>query len=345
MKPGQTLDDRLVRAIGVPGFGISIPHLAGLFGPHGPSEAVYWAGLAWFVALAAAIWHTNRWLLFRQREHTGWFDHPVRKVVALVAGTVFGTVPITVAMLAAWYRFGGFASVDWAAIRTVTLANVICVIFVTHVYETVFLIKEREADLVRVERLEKARALSELSALHAQIDPHFLFNALNTLSYLIGADPDGARRFNDLLARVYRYILSQRDRHLVLLSEEMRFVDDYVELLRVRFGDGALRLARDVPEGALDRHVVPPLAVQLLVENAVKHNQLDRDDPLVVKIALAGGALSVENRRRPRPLDRPSARVGLSNLKERYRLATEREVSIDVTPDRFTVRLPLLSVG
>jgi two-component system LytT family sensor kinase len=77
----------------------------------------------------------------------------------------------------------------------------------------------------------------------------------------------------------------------------------------------------------------------------VKHNELDREDPLVVKIALAGGALTVENRRRPRPLDRPSAKVGLSNLEERYRLATERAISIEVTPDRFTVHLPLLSVG
>jgi sensor histidine kinase YesM len=340
----ETLDDRLVRAIGIPGFGISIPHIAGLFGPHGPDTLTYWAGLAWFVALAAAIWHGNRWLLFRQREHTGWFEHPVRKLLALVAGTVFGTVPVTVAMLAAWYRLAAFPAIDWPAIRTVTLANVICVMFVTHVYETVFLIKEREADLVRAERLERAAALSELSALHAQIDPHFLFNALNTLSYLIGADPERARRFNDLLARVYRYILSQRDRHLVLLSEETRFVDDYTALLRVRFGDDALRIERDVPEGALERHVVPPLAVQLLVENAVKHNELDRADPLVVKITLAGGALTVENRRRPRPLDRPSAGVGLSSLQERYRLATRRSITIDRTDDHFAVHLPLLSV-
>lgn len=340
----ETLDDRLVRAIGIPGFGISIPHLSGLFGPHGPSEPIYWAGLAWFVALAAVIWQSNRWLLFKQREHTGWFEHPLRKIVVLVAATVFGTVPVTVAMLAAWYRIAGFPAIDWPVIRTVTLANVICVIFVTHVYETVFLIKEREADLVRVERLERARALSELSALHAQVDPHFLFNALNTLSYLIGADPDRARRFNDLLARVYRYILSQRDRHLVPLAEEMRFVDDYVELLRVRFGEAALRVERDVPDSELARLVVPPLAVQLLVENAVKHNELDSEDPLVVKISLAEGTLLVENRRRPRPLDRPSAKVGLSNLKERHRLATGRSISIDVTPDRFSVRLPLLSV-
>src|SRR5262245_36092858 len=139
----ETLDDRLVRAIGIPAFGIAIPHLSGLFGPHGPRDGIYWIGLAWFIALSSLIWHSNRWLLFKQREHTGWFDHPVRKVVTLVAATVFGTIPVTIAMLFAWYRMAGFAAVDWGVIRTVTLANVICVVFVTHVYETVFLIKER----------------------------------------------------------------------------------------------------------------------------------------------------------------------------------------------------------
>lgn len=340
----ETLDDRWVRAVGIPGFGISIPHLTGLFGPYGPRQPLYWLGLAWFIGLASAIWHSNRWLLFKQRASNGWFDHPVRKIVALVASTVLGTVPVTLLMLVVWYQFASFPEPDWAKIRTVTLANVICVLFVTHVYETVFLIKEREADLVRVARLERAAALAELGALQAQIDPHFLFNALNTLSYLIGAEPTRAKRFNDRLARVYRYILSQRDRPLVLLSDELGFASDYAELCRERFGEGALDLVLEVPEPEQHRRVLPPLAVQLLVENAVKHNELSQALPLVVKISLSDGALTVENPRRPRPLDRPSARVGLSSLKERYRLATGRTVAVAETDDQFVVTLPLLSV-
>jgi len=138
----RPLDDRLLRAIGIPAFGLAIPHLTHLFGEHSAREGVYWFGVAWFVLLAWSIWHTNRWLLFKQREHVDWFGDPLRKILLLLVGVVFGTVPVTIGMLAAWYRIAGDA-IDWRAIEIVTLTNTICVVFVTHVYETVFLIKER----------------------------------------------------------------------------------------------------------------------------------------------------------------------------------------------------------
>jgi hypothetical protein len=126
---------------------------------------MYWIGLAWFLTLAWSIWHANRWLLFKQRGHVGWFGQAVLKIIVLLASVAFGTVPITVLALTAWYRYAAFGPIDWSVIRVVTLANVVCVVFVTHVYETVFLIREREADLVLVARLEKTRAEAQLAAL------------------------------------------------------------------------------------------------------------------------------------------------------------------------------------
>jgi hypothetical protein len=339
--PPARIDDRLLRAIGIPAFGISIPHFTGLFGSHGPREAIYWIGLAWFVALAWAIWHGNRWLLFRQREHVDWFGEPLQKILLLLVGVVFGTVPVTITMLVAWYRFAGFAQVDRSAIATVVLVNTICVVFVTHVYETVFLIKERESDLVRMERAERARAEAELEALRAQIDPHFLFNALNTLASLIEGDPARARDFNERLARVYRYILASRGRSLVLLSEEMEFVDDYLSLLAVRFGD-ALRVTRLAGDAPLDRRMVPPIALQVLLENAVKHNELSASAPLDVRLTIDDARVSVWNARRPRRDVTPSARVGLRNLAERYRAVAHASIEVDARDDSFSVALPLL---
>src|SRR5262249_53764049 len=157
------------------------------------------------------------------------------------------------------------------AVREVTLLNVICVVFVTHAYETVFLIKERVNEKV-------ARVQAELDALHAQIDPHFLFNSLNTLSTLIEQDPARARAFNERLARVYRYLLQTRDRRLVSLADELACVDDYCELMRIRFGDGlAVRVAADPAVEPVGLRL-PPNALQLLVENAVKHNRVDEDE-------------------------------------------------------------------
>jgi Histidine kinase len=335
------IDDRLLRGIGIPAFGLSIPHLTGLFGPLRPGQPIYWFGVIWFVALAFLIWHGNRWLLFKQREHVDWFGEPLQKILLLLVGVVFGTVPITMAMLIAWYRVAGFAAIDWPAIETVTLTNTICVVFVTHVYETVFLIKERESDQLRLERADRARAQAELEALRAQLDPHFLFNSLNTLASLIEEDPARARDFNHRLARVYRYILASRGRALVLLSEELEFVDDYLSLLAVRFG-AALRVTRELGAARPDRQLVPPIALQVLLENAVKHNQLSLSAPLEVRVAVEDGKLSVTNQRRPRRDQPTSAQVGLRNLAERYRVVAQTNIEIVDLADSFAVRLPLL---
>jgi hypothetical protein len=336
----RDLDDRLTRAIGIPGFGLSIPHLTGLFGPLGRTDAAFWWGHLLFVGLSAAIWQGNRWFLFQQRRHYGWFDRPVQKLILLLFAITFYTAPLTVATLWVWYRLAGFGP-DWEVIRVVALANVICVVFVTHAYETVFLIKEREGDIVQVSRLERARAEAELSALRSQVDPHFLFNSLNTLGHLIDTDPARAQAFNDHLARVYRYLLATRDRHLVTLAEELDFVSHYVALLRLRFGDSvALEILADGVDA--ERALVPPTALQALVENAVKHNSFHAEQPLRMRLALSPGHAELRNPLRLRAQARPSAGVGLANLRERYRLAGGREIEAGEERGEFRVSVPLL---
>jgi DNA-binding LytR/AlgR family response regulator len=248
------IDDRGVRAIGIPAFGIGIPRITGLLddvGPAGPHAAGYWIGSLAFVALAAAIWHGNRWLLFEQRRHWDWFEHPVRKVVMLLAAIVLFTVPLTVATLAAWYAARG-APADVAAIRTVVLMIVICVVFVTHVYETVFLIKERASDRVRVAELERARAEAQLSAFLAQADPHFMFNALHALAALVETDAPRARAFTLHLAEMHRYLLAQLGKTLATVGDELRFMGDFAELMRLRLGAG-LTITRDARRFAVDQ--------------------------------------------------------------------------------------------
>ena len=213
------LKDVGIRAVMIPVFGIAIPYLTGYFGPYGPRDVKYWIGLAWAILISFAIWQGNRYLLLRQRRHYDWFQHPFRKILVLVFASVFYTAPCAVLMIRAWYAFAGMAP-DWNVIRTATLACVICVAFITHVYETAYLIRQREDDMLAVERLERARVQAELDALKAQVAPHFLFNSLNTLSWLIENDPARARSFDQNLAEVYRYILVARRREMVPLGEE-----------------------------------------------------------------------------------------------------------------------------
>jgi hypothetical protein len=329
-----SIDDRLVRAIGIPAFGLGIPRVTDLMAGVSIDHPSYWIGTIAFIALAAAIWHGNRWLLFEQRRHWGWFDHPVRKVMMLLAAVVLFSVPITLAALVAWYAARG-VPVDVAATRTVVLMIVICVVFVTHVYETVFLIKERVSDRVRVAELERARAEAQLAAFLAQVDPHFMFNALHTLATLVEVDPPHARAFTLHLADMHRYLLAQRSHALATVADELGFLGDFVELIRLRFGDA---IAVDIVDDGVDRRAkLPPTALQLLVDNAIKHNQA----PLTVEVRLGRDAVVVTNERRPRRTQRPSAGVGLRNLDDRSRLATGRGISIDQRDGRFVVTVPL----
>lgn len=334
------LDDRWSRIVGIPGLGIVLPNVTGTFGPLGPSDVRYWLGYAYFILLSFLLWHGNRWLLFRQRNHLDWFERPVRKVLLLISGALIYTVPLTVLFLMGWYHWAGFPAIDWDAVQLTTLAIAIVVVFVSHMYETVFLIKACESDMVQVARLERSRTQAELDALHSQIAPHFLFNSLNTLSHLIETEPDKARTFNDNLARVYRYILLSRNRSLVLLSEEMAFLDSYFHLLRLRFGD-SLRLHSRVDPSVLDHYLLPPISLQIPVENAVKHNVFDDDAPLEIIIAIEGQHVVVANRRRTKRAPGTSSRIGLKNLDERCKLVTSRQIEILAGEDRFAVKIPI----
>lgn len=336
------IDDRRIMVLGIAGFGLTIPWLAGLYGPLRPDDARWWLGFASFIALAAAIWLGNRWLLLKQREHFDWFAQPLRKLGMLVTANVLYTAPLTALAIWGWLRLSG-QPVQAGTIQIVVLTNVICVLFVTHAYETVFLIRERESDLTRVERLQRMRSQAELAALKAQVDPHFLFNSLNTLGHLIVRDPPRGREFCDLLAEVYRYVLGCRDRDLVPLADELAFVRSYHRLLVLRFGD-AVRL--EVLEGVDGiAGLLPPLALQTLLENAVKHNQTGDAQPLVVRVARDGNTLCVDNAVRARSSARPSSQLGLRNLDERCRLLTGSALDVRHGDGRFAVRVPFVGVA
>jgi sensor histidine kinase YesM len=330
------IDDLWPRAIGIPAFGIAIPLVFGLYGALPWTSPLAWLGQLLFLALSFALWHGNRHLLFATADRFDWLERPWLRVGRLALGIVLFTAPLTVAVLAAWARLRGAGLLDLDTTLAVVLTNVICVVFVAHVYETVLLVKQREADRVRVAEAERARVESELLALRRQIDPHFLFNCLNTMQSLVAEDPPRALRFNASLAAMLRYLLDTSDRQLVPLTDELAFVERYAELCSIRFGE-AFRLEIEKAEG-WDHTDVPPTSVQLLVENALAHNALSTRSPLVVHVALDARGLSVHHARRPRP-DSRGAGIGLENLRERVRLAYDGAVSIDADAERFAVRV------
>ncbi|MFT3712961.1 MAG: histidine kinase [Archangium sp.] len=337
-EPHVPVDDFWPRAVGIPVFGVGIPLLFDLYGSVSFPSPRWFLGQVLFLALAFAVWHGNRYLLFATADRFDWLERPWRRVGRLLLGIVLFTAPLTVAVLAAWFLLGRGEVVEGAAraaVMNVVLMNVICVVFVAHVYETVLLLKARESDLVRVAKAEQARTESELLALRRQVDPHFLFNSLNTLSALLDEDPARAKKFNESLAAMLRYLLDTSERQQVTLREELEFVGRYAELMTMRFGD-AFRL--EVRGDLVDARL-PPTSVQLLVENAIAHNRLSQHEPLSVVVQVEASVVSVSNPLRPRPDSRGTG-VGLQNLAERLRLTSGAELSIE-RADHFVVRIPL----
>jgi sensor histidine kinase YesM len=294
------------------------------------------------IGIAFVIWQGNRYLLFTLRSYFNWFNKPVRKIIALLLAVSFYTIPVSALLLTGWYHVFAQGKVQWDTVFTATLIIMICVIFITHVYETVFLVKDSESEMVRSEQLQRAKVQAELEALKNQIDPHFIFNSLNTLSHLIEEKPLKAKQFNDHLADVYRYILQNKTRDLVLLREEMIFIRDYFSLLTIRFEE-AVKLEIQFKEEVWDDFLIPPISLQVLIENAIKHNEFSDLHPLVITITMEKEQLQVHNYIHKKIL-RKSSKIGLQNLNERYKLLTNKSIGVQEFANEFIVRLPILKI-
>ena len=182
---------------------------------------------------------------------------------------------------------------------------------------------------------------AKYESLKSQLDPHFLFNSLNVLTSLIGENPALAERFTTKLSKVYRYVLEQKNKDLITFDEELQFARTYMELLKMRFEDA---VQFEIPESSSDPEFkIVPLSLQILLENAVKHNVISSENPLTIKIYESDGFLVVENRINKKNTLEKSTKVGLQNIKDRYALITKRPVLINTENDLFKVTLPLLT--
>jgi sensor histidine kinase YesM len=331
-------DDRGARLLGIPLVALAITLASGVLGPYGPASPRFWAGCAWFVTLSAVLWHLNRRLIVRSRSVLDWLEQPWRRLSWLLAGNVLTTVPLAVLAHVAWYRIAALP-LDGRRIGINTLVIVASVVLVTQAYETVYLIRQRQADVVAAGRLERERLQAELEALRSHVDPHFLFNALSALVELIPRDARRAVAFVERLGAVYRHVVSTRGRALVPLAEELRFADEYLELLRLRFGDAVRVRSEGLGEAPL--LLVAPVSLQVLLENAVKHNVIRAEDPLEIRLAVLGDRIEVSNRRRSQPARPVSLGTGLRDLDERCRRTVGRGIEVRADARVFAVALPL----
>jgi sensor histidine kinase YesM len=339
----QRINDVGIRLVLVPLFGIAIPLISKLV-PH--AQFNHWQikiSYLYTILIAFIVYEGVRFLYFTLRTYFDWVNSPIKKIIAYIVSIIFYCVPVSTLLMVGWYHLFMQGRVNWDVIQLSVTIILVAVFFLVNLYETVFLVREVASEKLAQEQLERAKAEAELDALKNQIDPHFIFNSLNTLGHLIDENPAKAKLFNSNMAEVYRYILSNKARSLVLLREEMDFLNNYFSLLKIRFED-AVQLQIHVSQVTMDSYLVPPISLQLLIENAVKHNEFSDSKPLDIVIEMRGEALVVQNGVHKKITRANSSKIGLTNLKERYRLITNKEIIVKETINNFTVALPVLRI-
>jgi len=192
---------------------------------------------------------------------------------------------------------------------------------------------------VNEERFKKESIAHQYKALKNQVNPHFLFNSLNTLSTLIYNDQKLAVKFTKQLSEVYRYVLEHKDSELVEVKTEIEFVEKYLYLQRIRHGEN---LQTEIELKNCNDRMIVPLSLQMLVENSIKHNVVSEDDPLKIKVYNTEDYIIVENNIQKKSSIADSGGIGLNNIKARYEHLTDVSLTIEESYDIFKVKVPLI---
>ncbi|MFN8143693.1 MAG: two-component regulator propeller domain-containing protein [Bacteroidia bacterium] len=204
------------------------------------------------------------------------------------------------------------------------------------------LIRRREERLLKVDRLQKEKIQFQFETLRSQVNPHFLFNSFNTLITVIEENPNKAVEYVERLSEFFRNIVTYRDKDLIRLEEELNLLDNYIFIQKKRYGD-SLQLNIHVDPEVRHSFLIPPLTLQLLAENAIKHNSVSRETPLGIDLFFSQDLLFVRNNVNPKIHKEKSTGLGLQNIVNRYKLLTTLPVKIDHAEDHFTVALPILN--
>jgi two-component system, LytTR family, sensor kinase len=207
-----------------------------------------------------------------------------------------------------------------------------------------FFFKEYRTQWQEAEELRRNSAMAEMEMIKSQINPHFLFNNLNVLSGMVIKDNPEANKFIEEFSKVYRYILNNQQKELVELNSELEFIQPYIFLLKKRFNEG-LEVDITIADKYKQLYVVPA-AIQMLIENAIKHNVISRHKPLHIEIHSNGNnTLIVKNNLQLRTALVPSSRIGLQNIRRRYEIISDRSINVQQSEKEFEVTLPLLHLN
>lgn len=330
-------NDLLARVIGIPIAGL-IGGIASYAGAEGTSKWIYFLNS---LIITFIIWQSNRWMVMRMRN---WFPTYNETLKRIAAQFTIGIAGSTIVMLGYCYVFNyiTFKQQPEASILfTNLIVGLSLTVFVSIIYECVYFFSMWKTTIVEAEELKRQQLISQFETLKSQVNPHFLFNSLNTLSGLIEENPERAVDFVQELSKVYRHILNTRDKDTISLEEEMKFLQSYLFLLKMRFGNNLITEIRI--DDRLKTMQLPALALQQLVENAIKHNVIASGKELYLTITTDDrGNLIVENNLQKKHSVEPSSGFGLESIRNRFHLLGSNAVTVNENATTFRVSIPLL---
>lgn len=274
-----------------------------------------------------------------------WVHEPVKRLLATVSTYMVYAffASFIIVFFYAWFEWDFEpGEIPWRNILNFTFTPMSIALVFMAIFTSRSWLFEWRKSAIEAEQLRSEKFASQYQSLKDQLNPHFLFNSLNVLSNLVYEDADKSAAFIQKLSKIYRYVLDVQQEELVSLSKELDFAKNYLELQKIRFEENLIYSIQVESEKGL---FLPPLSLQLLLENAIKHNEASQDHPLFIHILQKGKELWISNSFQPKstPMDN-SPGIGLNNISMRYTLLSDRQIEVAQDENEFLVRLPLLEI-
>lgn len=299
-------------------------------------------GFMWSWIIWMTQWFGNGYLGDWLTEKISWTEKPLLRAITGVLGLVIYSISafLIVHIVLSYLVFDSSLSNSLKWLGFEWFRNVLVISgSIALVLHTVGFFKSWKESQIEAEKLRAEMKTYQYDALRNQINPHFLFNSFNVLSELVYEDQELAVKFIRQMSDIYRYVLDSKDLELVSLQEEIDFIQKFGFLLQTRF-ENNLEIDIQVEAGKDD--LIVPMALQLLLENAVKHNEVSTEFPLKVEIHRSGDAILVKNNLKKKSNPESSTKTGLQNIIKRYKYLSEKEIRVEETKESFIVEIPIL---
>lgn len=299
--------------------------------------------LFFIIVIILILWFGNVYIDQELNKRIPWINQPKRRLLLqIVYNTLFTTVTLFVLMyIVHQIKFGDGRIINRKMVETFLPALSITYVVLAIQISWQFFSALKDS-MLQVEKYKSESISAQMQNLKNQLNPHFLFNNLSVLSSLVYKDQDKAVDFINELSKVYRYALDTKTSELVTLDDELLFLNHYIYLLQIRFGS-SITFKTDISERS-KKMFLPPMCLQMLVENTIQHNETSQASPLLVHIHVQGDVLIIENRIQPRSDNTHGSGMGLKNIQKRYAFFGVKKVEISKENNIFTVKLPLLEI-